>query len=224
MRSGWRADRVERGGGAVHPGRAHPGGAGPDTVERVAGDEPDLPDRHGQPPGRVPVHDGRRLEHADLIDADPLAEEVPQAAVIKAVRDHGGGPVGKHRELVPQAGQRPQRGDGVRERLQVVIEPDQPLGLPVRQARPEGGEGEVKRAGRHPAEVLVTAHRREPERVLQLLQPPEPGRLAAVGVAENPTELAGDGDRVNQRPVQVERQDLATSRRASRVIRRASHW
>ena len=74
--------------------------------------------------GRVPVHHGRRLEHADLVDADPLAEEPPEAAVIKAVPDHGGGPVGKHRELVPQAGQRPQRGDGVGERPQVVIQLD----------------------------------------------------------------------------------------------------
>jgi hypothetical protein len=172
----------------------------------------------------VPVHDGRRLEHADLIDADPLAEEARQAAVVKAVPDHGGGPVGKHRELVPQVGERPHRGDGVRERLQVVIEPGEPLGLPVRQAGPDGGEGEVKRAGRHPPEVLVTAHRREPERVLQLLQPPQPGRLAAVSVAENLTELAGDGDRVNQRPVQVERQYLTAGHCAFRIIRRASHW
>jgi hypothetical protein len=102
----------------------------------------------------------------------------------------------------------------------VVIELDQPLGLPVRHAGPDGGEGGVKRAGRHPAEVLVTTHRREPERVLQLLQPPEPGRLAALRVAENLTELAGEGELVNQRPVQVERQYLAAGHRASRVIRR----
>ena len=51
------------------------------------------------------------------------------------------------------------------------------------------------------------AHRGEPERVLQLLQPPAPGRLTAIGVTENPAELPGDRHRVNQRPVQVERQD-----------------
>ena len=56
------------------------------------------------------------------------------------------GPVGKHRELVPQAGQRPQGGDGVGERSQMVIELDEPLGLPVRQVCPDGDEGEVKRA------------------------------------------------------------------------------
>jgi hypothetical protein len=72
----------------------------------------------------VPVHNGRRLEHADLIDADPLGEEPPKTAVIKAVPDHGRGPVGKHRELIPQAGQRPQGGDGVGERSQMVIELD----------------------------------------------------------------------------------------------------
>jgi hypothetical protein len=94
----------------------------------------------------VPVYHGRRLEHADLIDADPLAEEVSQAAVIKAVPDHGGGPVGKHRELVPHAGKRPQSGDGIGERLQMVVELNEPLGPPLRQAYPDGGEGEVKRA------------------------------------------------------------------------------
>ena len=56
-----------------------------------------------------------------------------------------GVPLGKHREPIPQAGQCPQRGHGVRERPQVVIQAGEPLGLPVRQARPDGGEGEVKR-------------------------------------------------------------------------------
>jgi hypothetical protein len=68
----------------------------------------------------VPVHHGRRLEHADLSDADPPTEEASEAAVIKTVPDHGSGPVGQHRELVPQAGQRPQRRDGVGERRQVA--------------------------------------------------------------------------------------------------------
>ena len=44
------------------------------------------------------------------------------------------------------------------------LELDEPLGLPIRQARPEGGKGELERTGRHPPEVLVMAHRREPER------------------------------------------------------------
>jgi NAD(P)-dependent dehydrogenase (short-subunit alcohol dehydrogenase family) len=47
--------------------------------------------------------------------------------------------------------------------------------------------------------------------------------LTAVSVAEQTAELAGDGDRVDQRPVQVERQYLTAARRACRVTRRASH-
>lgn len=56
-----------------------------------------------------------------------------------------GAPLGKRRELVSHAGERPQRGDGVGERWQMVIEAGEPLGLPVRQVCPDGGGGEVKR-------------------------------------------------------------------------------
>ena len=45
------------------------------------------------------------------------------------------------------------------------------------------------------------------------VQPPQPRRLAPAGAAEHLVELAGDGDRVNQRPVQVEGQYLAVSHR-----------
>ena len=60
--------------------------------------------------------------------------------------------------------------------------------------------------------------------VTQLFEPPEPGRLAAVTAAGNPAELGGDGGRINQRPVQVERQYLAATHRACQVICGASRW
>ena len=121
------------------------------------------PDRQGQPLGRVPVHSGRRLERPDLIDADPLAEELSEAAAGQAVPDHGGAAVGEDRELIAQAGEGPQRRDRVRERRQMVIKPDEPLGLAARQARPGRGKREVERARRHPPEILVLPHRGEPE-------------------------------------------------------------
>jgi hypothetical protein len=65
----------------------------------------------------------------------------------------------------PHVGQRPQRGDGVRERLQMAVELDEPPGLAIRRARPEGGEGAVKA-----------------------------GCLAVGRVTENLAERAGDGD------------------------------
>jgi hypothetical protein len=39
-----------------------------DAVERIAGNEPDPPDRQRQPLCGVLVHEGRGLEYADLID------------------------------------------------------------------------------------------------------------------------------------------------------------
>src|SRR5690242_10789197 len=52
---GLRADRVERGGGAVHPGRAHASRPRAHAVECVAGDEPHLRDRPGQPPSFLEI-------------------------------------------------------------------------------------------------------------------------------------------------------------------------
>lgn len=51
---GRRADRVER-GGAVHPGRAHASRPRAHAVECVAGDEPHLRDRPGQPPSSLEI-------------------------------------------------------------------------------------------------------------------------------------------------------------------------
>jgi len=93
----------------------------------------------------VPVHRGRRLERADLVHADPLAEEAAEAAVAEAVADHRRSAVGEDRELVPPGRPTPAARGGVGEGPQVVMQFNEPLGLPVGEAGSEGGEGEVER-------------------------------------------------------------------------------
>src|SRR6202034_4119277 len=79
-----------------------------------------------------------------------------------------------------------------------------------------GREREVERGGRHLPEVAVAFHHGQPEAVLQLLGSPQPGHLAPVG-AQELAQVSGDRLRVNQRPVQVEHQNLShgTSQPAS---------